>query len=80
MEFARFTLYFELCVLPKRPYLRREWCVAVIQNPIRSEQQANGRWRFWGMVPELGFRYLRVVTLEDTVTIHNAFLDRGFRP
>jgi hypothetical protein len=32
------------------------------------------------MVPELGKRYLRVVTLDDKVTIHNAFPDRGFRP
>jgi hypothetical protein len=32
------------------------------------------------VVPELGGRYLRVVTLDDQVTIHNAFPDRGFRP
>jgi hypothetical protein len=29
-------------------------------------------------IPELK-RYLRVVTLEDTMTVHNAFLDRGFK-
>ena len=28
----------------------------------------------------ISVRYLRVVTLEDKVTIHNAFLDRGFEP
>ena len=28
----------------------------------------------------LGGRILRVVTLADRVTIHNAFFDRGFRP
>ncbi len=27
----------------------------------------------------LGDRYLRVVVLEDKITIHNAFLDRRFR-
>lgn len=31
-------------------------------------------------MPELGGRYLPVVTLEDKVTIHNAFLDRDFNP
>lgn len=30
-------------------------------------------------VPELDGRYLRVVTLADMVTIHNAFPDRRFR-
>ena len=29
--------------------------------------------------PVLGGRALRVVTLEDGETVHNAFLDRGFR-
>jgi hypothetical protein len=76
----RFTHYFEREVLRKRPYLRREWCVAVIENPVRVEAQEDNRVRFWGLVPELEGRYLRVVTLVDRVTIHNAFPDRGFRP
>jgi len=25
-------------------------------------------------------KYLRVVTLQDGFTIHNAFIDRGFKP
>jgi hypothetical protein len=29
-------------------------------------------------VEELG-KYLRVITLEDGVTVHNAFPDRGFK-
>jgi len=32
-----------------------------------------------GRVQELGGRVLRVVTLEDKVAIHNAFVDRGFK-
>jgi hypothetical protein len=79
MQF-RFTDYFETQVLRKRPYLRREWCIAVVMNPLRSEPQERDRFRFWAPVPELGGRYLRVITLEDKVTIHNAFPDRGFRP
>jgi hypothetical protein len=76
----RFTDYFEREVLRKRPYLRREWCIAVVRNPIRVERQEDNRYRFWGVVPDLDNRYLRVVTLDDQVTIHNAFPDRGFRP
>ncbi|HEY4216854.1 MAG TPA: hypothetical protein VGM67_06925 [Gemmatimonadaceae bacterium] len=76
----RFTDYFEREVLRKRPYLRREWCIAVLQAPVRVEQQEGNRYWFWGLVPELSGRYLRVVTLEDQVTIHNAFPDRGFKP
>jgi hypothetical protein len=80
MPAYRFTDYFEQEVLRKRPYLRREWCVAVVEHPLREERQEDNRYRFWAIVPELGSRYLRVVTLEDRVTIHNAFPDRGFRP
>ena len=47
---------------------------------MRVEPQENNRFRFWGAVPELGGRYLRVITLADKLTIHNAFLDRGFKP
>lgn len=76
----RFTTYFEQEVLRKRPYLRREWCVWVVQHPLRVERQEDNRYRFWASVPELDGRYLRVVTLEDQTTIHNAFPDRGFTP
>jgi hypothetical protein len=76
----RFADYFEQKVLLKRPYLRKEWCVAVVMNPVRSEPQGNARHRFWAPVAELGGRYLRVITLTDKVTILNAFPDRGFKP
>ena len=75
-----FTDYFEQEVLRKRPYLKREWCVEVLERPLRVERQEDNRWRFWAAIPALGGRYLRVVTLDDRVTIHNAFPDRGFRP
>jgi hypothetical protein len=71
------TRYFEEQVLRKRPYLRREWCQRVVANPLRTEIQLDGRIRFWGRVPEFG-RVLRVVTLADGETIHNAFPDRNF--
>ena len=75
-----FTDYFEKEVLRKRPYLKKAWCTFVLDHPVRSEPQADNRFRFWAAIPELQGRYLRVVTLGDKVTIHNAFPDRGFKP
>jgi hypothetical protein len=75
-----YTEYFEKEVLRKRPYLKKEWCVRVIENPLRVESQELNRFRFFGAVPELEGRILRVVTLSDKKTIHNAFPDRGFKP
>ncbi len=80
MKAHKFTDYFENEVLRKRPYLKKEWCIQVLENPIRSEPQEKNRFRFWGAIPELDNRILRVVTLEDQVTIHNAFADRRFKP
>ena len=76
----RFADYFERKVLLKRPYLRKEWCIAVVERPSRSEPQGDSRDRFWAPIPELGGRCLRVITLADKVTILNAFPDRGFKP
>lgn len=75
-----FTPYFENEVLRRRPLLTKRWCVRVVLDPIRMEQQQNGRLRFWGAIPELPGYYLRVITLADGRTIHNAFLDRRLRP
>ena len=72
------TRYFEEQVLRKRPYLRRDWCQEALIHPIKKERQLDGRFRFWIYVDELG-KYLRVVTLEDGETVHNAFPDRGFQ-
>ncbi len=74
----QFTNYFENEVLRKRPYLTKELCIQAIRNPIRIERQENNRFRFWAKVDTLN-GFLRVVTLEDKITIHNAFLDRRFK-
>ena len=75
----QFTDYFENEVLRKRPYLKKEWCIQVIENADRTERQEHNRYRFWARVAALGDRYLRVITLEDRTTIHNAFPDRGYK-
>jgi len=72
------TRYFEEQVLRKRPYIRREWCERALSDPVRREDQADGRVRYWVFVEELG-KHLRVVTLADGVTVHNAFPDRDFK-
>ena len=76
------TRYFDEQVRRKRPYIELAWCIQVVASPLRRETQEDGRVRFWGEVTlpgEASPRYLRVVTLEDGETIHNAFFDRGFR-
>ena len=80
MSRFKFTPYFENEVLRKRPYIKKEWCLRVLQKPIKMEKQENNRYRFWAPVKELEGRYLRVITLEDKLTIHNAFPDRSFKP
>ena len=76
------TRYFDEQVLRKRPYIDPAWCSAVLRSPLAWERQPDGRFRFWGEVTRPGepfTRILRVVTLEDGETIHNAFFDRSFR-
>lgn len=74
------TDYFRDEVLSKRPYIRMEWCVNALAHPYRTEvQPEDGRVRYWVHVAELG-RWLRVVTLADGMTLHNAFPDRRFKP
>jgi len=74
-----FTRYFEKEVLRKRPYLQKKWCIYVVENPIAQKMQEYNRYRFWGEIEELDGKILRVVTLEDKKTIHNAFPDRRFK-
>jgi hypothetical protein len=76
------TRYFDEQVLRKRPYIDPAWCLAVIAAPLRRDVQEDGRIRRWGAVGDTRDgkeRILRVVTLADGETIHNAFFDRNFR-
>ena len=74
------TDYFRNDVLVKRPYIKTEWLKLALSNPLRKETQTDdGRIRHWVWIVELD-RYLRVVTLKDGTTVHNAFPDRRFKP
>lgn len=64
----------------RRPEVRKDWCVRVLLDPVRREHQEDNRIRHWAAIDEMGGRYLRVVTLDDGVTILNAFFDRRFKP
>jgi predicted ATPase len=75
----QFTSYFQNDVMVKRPYIQVRWLEQVISAPLRREVQSDGRIRYWAWINELN-RYLRVVTLEDGLTVHNAFPDRRFSP
>jgi hypothetical protein len=73
------TRYFREQVLRKRSYIQLEWCERILAKPLAVAVQSDGRVRFWGIIPELGGRVLRVVTLADRETVHNAFPDRDFK-
>ena len=79
MEELQFTAYFlAIRARPDRVMIRDEWLRFVIENPIREEIQSDGRIRKWARIAEFDNRALRVILLEDGVTIHNAFFDRDF--
>jgi len=52
--------------------------MAVLRFPAGREWQPDGRIRYWAYIESLG-RFLRVVTLDDGETVHNAFPDRNYR-
>lgn len=73
------TPYFTNSVLARRPYLTETMCREVIANAVRTDTQPDGRIRYYGYVESLG-KWVRVVTLDDGETLHNAFPDRRFKP
>lgn len=72
------TPYFEQKLL-ERPEIQRVWCQHVLANPLKTVTQPNGRMSHWAVIAEYGYRVLRVITLEDGETLHNAYFDRNFR-
>lgn len=80
MKDYKFTEYFEKEVLRKRSYIKKEWCIRVLENPVKFERQEHNRFRYWAPIEVLDGRFLRLVTLDDQMTIHNSFPDRGFKP
>ena len=77
----KYTNYFLVDVLRKRPYLTEDMIKNVILHHEEKEIQINGRTSYFGYEPSLK-KYLRVITELDKTTkeelIHNAYPDRTF--
>jgi hypothetical protein len=48
-----------------------------LENPEKREIQSDGRIRLWKRIPGMDNRVLRIILLEDQITVHNAFFDRN---
>jgi len=73
----KFTQYFlHTRSRPDRVIIQENWGRFVLECPEKTAVQDDGRLRFWAKIPEMDNRVLRVIVLEDGVTIHNAFFDR----
>ena len=73
------TQYFEFTrKRPDRSMILDEWILSAINDPEDQVIQLDGRIRRWTWVNELS-KYLRVILLEDGITVHNAFFDRDYK-
>ncbi|MFI3184481.1 MAG: hypothetical protein QX198_00700 [Methylococcaceae bacterium] len=61
-----------------RSPIKLEWIESVVTCPLKTQRQADGRFKKWGFIQEED-KYLRVIVLEDGETVHNAFFYRGFK-
>jgi hypothetical protein len=61
-----------------RAWIRIEWIERVLRSPVATEIQSDGRVRRWAWIEETA-KFLRVITLADGETVHNAFFDKDFR-
>lgn len=64
---------------PDRASIKMEWIQTAVMDPDFEKVQSDGRRRRWKRIEEANNKYLRVVLLEDGVTVHNAFFDRRFK-
>ena len=73
------TLYFKYTRKRQdRAHIKDEWIEFVIENPEKTVIQSDGRIRKWSKITEAN-KYLRVILLDDGITVHNAFFDRSYK-
>lgn len=73
------TQYFRHTRLrPDRRGILDEWILKVISHPETEVIQSDGRIRRWARISAFESRALRVILLEDGITVHNAFFDRDY--
>jgi hypothetical protein len=76
---VKYTQYFLYTrQRPDRAEIKEEWIKFVIENPIKTEVQVDGRIKKWAKIEEKN-KFLRVILLADKETVHNAFFDRNFQ-
>jgi len=74
----KFTRYFLVTrQRSDRAGIELSWIESVVNHPVETQIQGDGRIRKWGFIGEVG-KYLRVVLLEDGETVHNVFFDCNF--
>jgi hypothetical protein len=76
----RFTEYFEKKVLAKRSYLTKDSAFGLSRRRSALSNKKETDTGSGAPCLSLDGKFLRVITLEDKITIHNAFLDRRFKP
>lgn len=75
----KFTQYFLYTRQRKdRKQIKLEWIEQAVNDPVKTYIQRDGRIRKWAYINEAE-KYLRVILLEDGLTIHNAFFDGSFK-
>ena len=75
----KYTQYFLYTRQRKdRIQIKSEWLEHVVSNPEKIHIQSDGRIRKWAYIDEAR-KYLRVILLEDGLTVHNAFFDRDYK-
>lgn len=63
---------------PDRACINFKWIKFAINNSIKEKVQSDGRIVRWAKIEEVN-KYLRVILLNDGITVHNAFFDRSFK-
>lgn len=76
MRFTKYFLYTQ--ERADRKAIKKEWIEYVFKHYIKEEKQQDGRLKRWAYIQEAK-KYLRIIVLEDGITIHNAFFDRSFK-
>ena len=74
----KFSNHYIRDVLPKRSYLTELILNEILEKPLKTELQDDGRIKIWGFSSEYN-KYIRIVLLNDGKTIHTAFFDRNFK-
>ena len=76
MKYTQYFLFMKR--RPDRAFIKEEWIIETMTNPLKQEIQSDGRIRKWSYIGEVE-KYLRVILLDDGETVHNAFFDRYFK-